>query len=105
MKLSKRLAIGLGLLVIFTPLGIIIPRAVRSGDAWGEWGVDEVSKLAGYCPQGLKKLAGIWHAPLPDYTLMNREGAGAYFVSGLIGSIAVILAVLLIAGKLSGKNE
>ncbi len=105
MKLSSRLDLGVGILALLTPLGMLIPRAAHSGSAWGEWSVEEAAKLAGYCPEGLRRLSGIWHAPLPNYTLGSAEGAHAYLVSGLAGAAAVILAAFLIARILGRKNE
>jgi hypothetical protein len=81
-----------------SPLGILLPKKFRAGAAWGEWGPEELEKLVGYIPQGLKKWAELWRAPLPDYNL-GGEGASltvqviSYIVSGLIGIVIVGLLV------------
>ena len=56
MKIITKLWIGLGVLIILSPLGIILPEHFKAGSAWGEWGADEMQKLVGYIPQGLEKV-------------------------------------------------
>lgn len=85
-------------MAFLSPLGILLPKKFRAGAAWGEWGPEELEKLVGYIPQGLKKWAELWRAPLPDYNL-GGEGASltvqviSYIVSGLIGIVIVGLLV------------
>ena len=73
-KSQKKLWIGLLILSLLTPLGIILPEKFKAGGAWGEWGPEELEKLIGYVPKGLKRLADLWKAPVPDY---NFGGEGA----------------------------
>ena len=108
-KSQKKLWIGLLILTLLTPLGIILPEIFKAGGAWGEWGPEELEKLIGYVPKGLKRLADLWKAPVPDYSL-GGEGASltvqvlSYLVSGLIGILAIVLIVYLIS-KVVIKNE
>lgn len=105
MKLITKLWIGLAILIIISPLGIIIPDRFHAGDAWGEWGADEMTKLVGYVPQGLQKLSGLWNAPMPDYSFKGWEDKGmthlsfAYIISALLG-VAIIGGVVFLIGKL-----
>ncbi len=108
-KSQKKLWIGLLILTLLTPLGIILPEKFKAGGAWGEWAPAELGKLIGYVPKGLKRLADLWKAPVPDYNF-SREGASlttqvlSYLVSGLIGVLVVGLAIYVIA-KVIVKNE
>ena len=65
MKTITKFLIGLVVLIILSPLGVILPEHFKAGSAWGEWGSDEMQKLVGYVPTGLAKLSGLWSAPLP----------------------------------------
>ena len=107
-KSQKKLWIGLVVLTLLTPLGVILPEKFKAGSAWGEWGPEEIEKLIGYMPEGLKKLSELWKAPVPDYN-MGGEGASmtvqviSYIASGLIGILAVALVIYLIS-RLILKN-
>jgi cobalt/nickel transport protein len=90
MKFEKKLWIGLLVLIILSPLGIILPMIFDAGDAWGEWSVETVEKLTGFIPEKLKADSDIWHSPIPDYNLGNENSSltlkiVSYIFSGLIG--------------------
>jgi hypothetical protein len=111
MPLTKKIWIGIGVLIILTPLGLILPHYFKAGDAWGEWEADTIQKLVGYVPQGLTKLSKLWNAPLPDYSFKGWEDKGmayqcfAYAVTAIIG-IVVIWGLMFLIGKLlSRKND
>jgi len=107
-KFQKRLWTGLLIMALLTPLGILLPEKFKAEEAWGEWGTDKVEKLIGYVPEGLKKLADLWKAPIPDY---NFGGDGAsmtvqvlsYIASGLMG-IAVCAIVFLMVSRFIAKH-
>ena len=109
MKVAAKLWIGIAILVILSPLGLILPTRLKAGSAWGEWGADEVQKLVGYIPRGLEKLSELWKAPLPDYAFKGWEEKGlphlslAYIISAVVG-IVVIVAVALFIGKVLTKK-
>ncbi len=92
---ARRLWIGIGILVLLSPLGLLIPRYFGAKGAWGEWGLDQIEKLAGFVPEGMKRIAHIWRAPMTDYTV---PGQG----SGLGGGLGYLLAGLLGVGATAG---
>ncbi len=44
MKIVTKLWIGLAVLIVLSPLGLILPERFKAGDAWGEWGTDGVKE-------------------------------------------------------------
>ena len=99
-KFQKKLWIGLAILALLTPLGIIIPHIYGAGGSWGEWGPSELGKLAGFVPEGFKKLSGLWKAPARNYNFGATSMAGrlaSYIVSGIIGLLVAGLLIYLIA--------
>jgi cobalt/nickel transport protein len=87
---QKKLWIGLLIMALLTPLGTLLPERFKSEEAWGEWGAEKLEKLIGYVPEGLRKLADLWKAPIADYNF-GGEGASktlqvvSYVVSALLG--------------------
>lgn len=115
MKTTSKLWLGILVLALLAPLGLILPERFKAGAAWGEWNTEEVRQLVGYVPQKLQKLSGLWNAPLPDYAFRGGEAKGilhlsfAYIVSTAAGIVLTVLLTLLIgklmAGKENGKKE
>ncbi len=105
----KKLWLGLAALAILSPVGLILPDTFKAGSAWGEWSPGEIEKKLGYVPQGMKSLAELWQAPMPDYAFAgwDKPGPGmqslAYVASAVLG-IAVIVAVTLFLGKIGTKE-
>jgi hypothetical protein len=104
-KIYRNMAIGLGLLVILAPLGLL-----AVGETFGEWGPKELKEKIGFVPQELEKLSGIWNAPMPDYALPGSEArasialsSGAYILSAIIG-VAICGGLLYILGKKVAKD-
>jgi len=73
MKGMRRLWWGLIFLVLISPLGLILPKMLRSGSAWGEWTLEEVQRMLGFIPEGLRKLTDLWLAPIRDYNLKGWQ--------------------------------
>ena len=97
-KVMRNFAIGLVLLIILTPLGLL-----TVGETFGEWGPEEIKEKLGFVPPGLEQLSGIWNAPLPDYVLPGSGesmtvAAAAYILSALIG-VVVCGGILYFVGK------
>jgi len=111
MKIITKLWIGIAILIILSPLGLILPEHFKAGSAWGEWGVEEIKELVGYVPKGLEKLANLWNAPLPDYAFKGWEEKGlphlsfAYIISAIIGIALIVIFVLLIGKFLVQKDD
>jgi hypothetical protein len=92
MKITSKLWIGIILLAIFSPLGIILPRYFKAGGAWGE-----------------DKILTLWKAPLVDYSFGRGEGlfwlSFSYIVSAVLGIGIIVGVVLLIGRKLTKKGN
>jgi hypothetical protein len=64
--------------------------------------MEKLEELLGYVPEGLKKLADLWKAPIPDYNF-GGEGASmtlqvfSYIASGLLGIGACAFVVYVVA--------
>lgn len=94
----KSLWIGLAILVLLVPLGLL-----ASGTAWGEWGADELHEEMGFVPQGLSSLSGLWQAPVPDYEVPGMNANLGYILSGVLG-VGVVVLVTLGLGRLLAKQ-
>jgi cobalt/nickel transport system permease protein len=90
---------ALVVLAFATPLGLL-----ASGTAWAEWGANELKEILGYIPQGLGRMSGIWHAPLPDYTIPTIGNIAGYILSALIG-IAVVGFLLWMLGRWISRKK
>jgi cobalt/nickel transport protein len=109
MTMIKKLWIGIGILIILSPLGVILPKMFKAEGAWGEWGLDEIEKVAGFVPAGMKRVAEIWKAPLPDYGLPGQgEGLGSqsfgYVVTAVVG-VAFVAGMMYLLSKLLVKKN
>jgi len=101
----RKLWIGIAILIILSPVGLILPELLKAGGAWGEWGADEVEKIAGYVPRGLKKLSELWKVPIPDYAFSGWEqGLKSYIGYIFSGIIGAALVSILIGKIFAGKN-
>lgn len=110
MREYRKLWIGLIILILLTPIGLILPEMFHAGSAWGEWSGDEIKGLVGYVPKGISRLGDIWKAPMPDYAVKGQENAPvhklslSYILSALIG-IAVIVGITLLIGKVLTQRD
>jgi cobalt/nickel transport protein len=110
MKLMTKLWIGMGILAVISPLGIILPVKLKAGSAWGEWGAEEFKGLVGYVPRGIEKLSSLWNALMPDYAFRGWEHKGmghlsfAYIAAAIIG-IALCAGVTYLIGKFLAKKK
>ena len=104
MRTINKLWLGLGVLIVLSPLGLFLPDHFKAGDAWGEWGTDGIKELVGYVPRGLERLSSFWSAPMPDYMFKGWEDKGlgqlslAYIVSAVVG-IGIVIAVIYFLSK------
>ena len=110
MKITTKFLIGITVLVVLSPLGLILPEHFKAGSAWGEWGLEEMQQLVGYIPKGLGKLSSLWNAPMPDYAFKGWEEKGlphlsfAYILSAIVGILIIATAVLIIGRWLTKKG-
>ena len=110
MKDHRRLWIALIVLALASPLGLYLPRLLKAGSAWGEWGVDEVKRMIGYVPTGMEQTADTWKAPIPNYRLPGQEQAPlsrlslSYILSALIGMAACSGTAYALARWLRGRK-
>ncbi len=98
----RNLAIGLLILVILTPLGLL-----ATGGTFGEWSNKEVKEKLGFVPSGLEHISSLWGAPLPDYAIpgegSQHSATGTYILSAVIGVI-VCAGVLYFVGRRLAKD-
>lgn len=101
-KIIRNLAIGLLILMIFVPLGLL-----AVGETFGEWGTEELEEKLGFVPPGLELLAPMWSAPVPDYALPEDESetgmVAAYYLSAILGVI-ICGGLLYFVGKKVARN-
>lgn len=107
-KSVRALCYMLAGLMILSPLGLL-----AAGTAWGEWSAEDfadaqarqaIAHASGNLappadvPQGLKALAGIWNAPIPDYApgFMQSTHVG-YMLSAVMGCGLILLTFLLLS--------
>jgi len=102
-KIYRKFAIGLALLIILTPLGLL-----AVGETFGEWSAEEIEEKIGFVPPGLEEISNFWKAPLPDYALpggteSTTTAAATYILSALIG-VVICGGLLYLAGKRVAKD-
>ena len=90
-------------LICLTPLGLL-----ATGEAWGEWGVDEIKNVVtggkelGYVPEGMQNgfsFGGI----MPDYSVGGLPEIAGYILSAIAG-VALIIILFKIVSSLK-KNK
>ncbi len=79
-----------GVLIIATPLGLL-----AQGDAWGEWGTEDLASMVGYTPQGLGN-GWEWSAFMPDYSIGALPEWFGYILSAIIG-VALLIIIFRVA--------
>jgi hypothetical protein len=104
----RKLWVGLLLLVLLSPLGIVLPKKAKADKAWGEWSAQELKSMLGFVPEKLAKIEGFWKAILPGYAIAGLDKPWqvklAYVLSGIVGVI-VIVAIGFGLGKWLSARE
>jgi hypothetical protein len=99
----KNMLIGLVILIILTPLGLL-----ATGETFGEWGLEELKEKLGFVPKGLEEQSAIYNAPLPDYAVPGHESGTSlsigYIASAIIG-VVVCAGLLYVVGKSIAKKN
>ena len=109
MTTTKKLWIGIGILALLSPLGLIIPALFGAGGAWGEWGIATIEKVVGFVPEGMKRFADPGKAPLSGYAAPGQsEGlvyeSFGYIFSAIIG-ITLAAAIMFLLAKLLVRKK
>jgi len=92
--LVKKFMYLIGAMIVLSPLGILL--VWNYGDAWGEWGADELVKKFGESKiSGMLHLADIWnYAPLPDYNIPGWDdpvhASIGYIISAIVGVVLCV---------------
>ena len=110
MKTTRKLWIGIAILVVLSPLGLLLPAWLGGGTAWGEWSSEELRTLLGHVPAGMQHIEGLWRAPLPDYGLPGQQAkpvgpSAAYILSAVVGAIIVTVLAYGLGRLLSRREE
>jgi cobalt/nickel transport protein len=93
MKLTTKLWLGILLLALLSPLGLILPEYFKAGSDWTEG-----SRI-------------LWQAPLPEYAFKGSQEKGllyvsfGYITSAILGIVIIAIAILLIGKKLTRKGN
>ena len=92
-------------LVVAAPLGLL-----ATGTAWGEWNPAEPENWPlPFVPEGLRALAGLWGAPIPDYTLpilgAGPEAQIAAYVLSAAGGVGILAALGGAISRLIGRSR
>jgi cobalt/nickel transport protein len=109
MRTVRKLWIGIFILVLLSPLGLVLPALFGAKGAWGEWGLHQIEALTGFVPEGMRRLAGRWKAPMPDYAVPGQGqglagGGFGYVLSGVVGVAAVAGHMYLLTKLLVRKD-
>jgi len=101
-KTIRNLTIGLVVLIILVPLGLL-----AVGETFGEWGTEELQEKLGFVPVGLNQLAPFWSAPVPDYAFPGDESetgmVAAYYISAILG-VVIGGGLLYLVGRKVAKD-
>ncbi len=81
-----------GALIAATPLGLL-----ATGDAWGEWGLEDLAQMVGYEPAGMAT-GWEWNSLMPDYAIGSLPEWIGYILSAVIGAALLIIIFRLLAG-------
>jgi cobalt/nickel transport protein len=109
MSKVKKLWIGIGILVLLSPLGLLLPAWLKAQGGWGEWGLDQIGRIAGFVPEGMKHLAERWKAPLPDYGLPKQSpglltGSLGYLLTAILG-VAITAGLTYFLAKILARQK
>jgi cobalt/nickel transport protein len=94
----RNLWLGLIIMALLSPLGLLLPKFFKAEETWGEWVPERLQGLLGYVPQGLRRTAALWKAPLTDYSANGDHPSLLFQIAwyGLSAFLGLILIVLVI---------
>ena len=99
MKTMTKLWIGVGVMALLSPLGLL-----AKGTAWGEWSAAELSQRTGLIPAGLERLESTWTAAVEDYNLPGWMEVPGYLLSAALG-IAVTAGLVWLLGRWLSRGK
>lgn len=109
MKMTTKLWLAIGALVLLSPLGLLLPSLFGVGGAWGEWDLAEIKRQIGFMPEGMRRISELWHAPFADYAPLTGKGPAAegmgYVLSGIVGVVMVAAVMYGIIKLLANKDD
>lgn len=79
-------------LIAACPLGLL-----ATGDAWGEWGLEDLAEMVGYEPAGLAN-GWEWSSFMPDYSVGELPEVAGYIISAIIG-VALLVIIFRLAAN------
>lgn len=99
---------GLCILALVCPAGIIIPRLFHAQGAWGEWHSNEIRQQTGVTPSGMMQNEKLWKAPMEDYRIGKKEKGlwwdiFSYLAAAVCG--LVVIGLLTAWVNLKAKNN
>jgi len=95
---KKKLYYILFAMIALVPLGLI-----SNASAWGEWDNEYYQKILGFIPSGIKNTHGV-KALMSDYSLKGANSIVGYYLSAIVGVVAVYAIFLLIVKFKSKKS-
>jgi len=99
----RKMAIALLVLIVLTPLGLL-----ATGEAFGEWGLEDLMEKIGYAPEGMQHQSSLWNAPLPDYANPGENttlGSVTWYVLSAALGVALCAGILYLFGKKVAKRD
>ncbi len=89
----RGLWIGLCLLILLTPLGLL-----ATGPGLTERVIADLEKMGwNALPEGLERFSAVWRAPLSNYTILNTDIRLGYLMTACVGAGAVVLSIVLLS--------
>ncbi len=100
-KGNTAIGVLIAVLICATPLGLL-----ATGDAWGEWGAEDLERMIGYIPRGLAQgPLSAFRVICPDYSIGNLPEWIAYVLSAVIGTAIVIILFKLISACMKPRID
>lgn len=97
--MHKKFLLPVILLLMAVPLGLLTDKP-----AWGEWEEDFYKQVIGFIPEGMKH-GNLIKAVIPDYSLNGIPEVVSYYISAIIGVVAIFLFFYTLKLFIRSKGE
>jgi len=97
--MKNKLYIVLFILIVVVPVGLL-----SENPAWGEWGNSYYQKILGFVPSGIKNAHTI-QAPMADYSIHGVNDIVGYYLSAIVGLLALYIIFYLLTKFISKKKN